>query len=493
MKSEYRRLAKASLIYGGGAAVNRFMSFLLLPVFTAYLTPADYGVSSILGFIAFFVYPVFSLGFGTAIGLCYFDSKETRYREAVIWTSLIILVASTLFMIIGASLFDTWISQISFQSAAYNRLIVISIIGTGASIATIPLGLSLQLEDKAFSYAFASIVGSTASIGLMILFVVGLSRGIVGLVEATALGQVITVLVFAFFVLPRIPYKFSSAIMKKLLRVGLPVIPGFAFVFILQYGNRYILQYIGSLDVVGIYTVGFNIGMPMGMAVGAFQSAWTPFFLSFVDKQNEARALFGKLFTYYVLGFGFLTLLFFLGAKPVVLLMTQPPFYSAFIVVGCSALAQFFIGVYSMLLPGAYFNKETHIVTSLQAGAAIISIMSNIIFIRVFGLIGAGIGLALGVSAMPIFLHWWNRRQRGRYLEIEFDKKRIVLFGLFMTLVIVCSFIPRSFSTLVEFLVSGAATIIAAIIVFLFLTTEERTAGLAIVQQYLTFRKTHAN
>ena len=368
---QLKRLARVSLIYGAGTIINRFISFLLLPVFTKYLTPADYGVSSILAFIAFFIQPVLTLGFGTSLGLCYFDQKTDEHKQSVIWSATVILTASVAIVIVSAFLFSREISQIAFQSPEYGNLVIISMLGTAATILVVPPMLYLQFEERAVSYVIASVLGSLISIGLMIYEVVFLLRGILGLVEAIAIGQAITLLLFLGIVAPKMKLTFSKSLGRALLRLGIPIIPGFAFVFLLQNANSYILQYLKGLDAVGIYTVGFNLGLPIGMVIGAFGNAWTPFFLSFTDKKEEAVTLFRRITTYYVMGFGFLTFLFFAFAKPFVMVMTQPPFHGAYSVVGWSAASQFFIGLFSVLLPAAYLAKEAKYITIIQGIAAV--------------------------------------------------------------------------------------------------------------------------
>src|SRR4030067_396896 len=88
------RLAKGTLIYGIGGILNRSVNFLLLPVFTSYLTPADYGIFSILGLIGFIVTPVFSLGSGVSMGICYFEGGTQEKKEATIWTTFTMLALS---------------------------------------------------------------------------------------------------------------------------------------------------------------------------------------------------------------------------------------------------------------------------------------------------------------------------------------------------------------------------------------------------------------
>lgn len=81
MKEQLFRLGRKTIVYGIGSILNRVISFLLLPLFTKYLTPTDYGVSSILGWMTFLITPIFSLGMGTAIATCYYEEKALREKR----------------------------------------------------------------------------------------------------------------------------------------------------------------------------------------------------------------------------------------------------------------------------------------------------------------------------------------------------------------------------------------------------------------------------
>ena len=126
----------------------------------------------------------------------------------------------------------------------------------------------------------------------------------------------------------------------------------------------------------------------MSVPVDALTVAWVPYFMSFIDRREEAEVLFGRIVTFYVIGFGTLSLMFYIFARPVVMLMTQPAFHNAYQAIGLSATAYFFSGLYSLLLPAMYFAKEVKYQTLIQAVAATFGVMANFVFIPAFDILG---------------------------------------------------------------------------------------------------------
>src|SRR5438309_944381 len=222
------------------------------------------------------------------------------------------------------------------------------------------------------------------------------------MIEAQLAGGALSLLLYLVLAAPRLRFRLDLRVGHELVRLGLPLIPGFVFLFVIHQGNKYVLQWFHGPDAVGVYSIGFNLGLAMALAVSAFQSAWLPYFMSFVDKRDEARTLFSRILVYYVLGFGTVSLLFFMAAKPVVMIMAQPAFHEAYQVVGLSASAQFLAGMFSVLLPGVYFAKDVRYVSVVEAGAAAIAIGLDLLLIPPFGVLGAAIALALGALAMVV-------------------------------------------------------------------------------------------
>jgi O-antigen/teichoic acid export membrane protein len=185
------------------------------------------------------------------------------------------------------------------------------------------------------------------------------------------------------------------------------------------------------------------------------------------------------------MGFGFLTFLFFAFAKPFVMVMTQPPFHGAYSVVGWSAASQFFIGLFSVLLPAAYLAKEAKYITIIQGIAAVFSIAINIILIHFWGKDGAGIGLAVGLLSLPMILYWWNLKRGERYIQVQYEWKRLTLLFTLFGIISLIFLIPRNFSLIQELLFSFSASIFVTLLTLALLTEKEKSVLRDLRQRFL--------
>lgn len=468
------RLAKNTLTYGVGQVLNRFISFLLLPVFTSYLTPADYGIISILGLLTLVAVPVFTLGLGMATGICYFEGNNQGRKETTIWTGFAILGVSVSILGVIGILFARQISLVAFLTPDYHYLVTVSLLGACMSILVTPFMLYLQFEERVKTFVILTVISTLISIGLSILMVVVLRKGVRGLIEGGLIAQAIGLVLYILLVAPGLKFRFNWRLGNELLRLGVPMIPSFAFLFILQQANKYILQWFDGLEAVGIYSIGYNFGLVMNMLVNAFTRAWYPYYTSFIDKQDEARILFGRVLTYYVFGFGAFSLLFYLTARPVVTIMTQPAFHQAYEVVGLSASAQFLIGVFSILIPGVLFAKELKYVSFVQSIAALISVALNLLLIPLLGVFGAALALMLGYLSMVALQYAWNLKRK--YLAVQYQWDRILRFACIYVSYMVLMLWPRTLPLSAEIAISCIGVVLLPLMLYSLLNSGEKQA-----------------
>jgi O-antigen/teichoic acid export membrane protein len=91
-----RRLASDSVIYGLGSVANQALSFLLLPLYTQYLTPADYGTLALLGAAGGVLALIVNAGVQSGLTRIFFDYENEDDRAAVVFTALAFTVVTTI-------------------------------------------------------------------------------------------------------------------------------------------------------------------------------------------------------------------------------------------------------------------------------------------------------------------------------------------------------------------------------------------------------------
>ncbi|MGH2462322.1 MAG: lipopolysaccharide biosynthesis protein [Candidatus Limnocylindria bacterium] len=487
MRSQILRLGRNTAIYGIGQVLLRMVSLLLLPLYTSYLTPADYGISSILGVMTYFLTPIFALGISGALGIVYFGREEPRDRAATIWTAFTTLAASAALLAIGGWAVSDRLAVLLFPTGQstydLSYLVTVALLTAATSIATQPLLARLQFEERAKTFVAITLSSSALSIALSVVLIVGLGRGVAGFIESAAIAQALTLVVAMVVSLRGLFFQVRPTIARELLVVGIPLIPGFLAIFVMLQANKALLQAGAGLDELGIYTVGFNIGLLMTLLVSGFTSAWFPFFSSFMHQQDRAGALFARVMTYYVLGAGTVSLLFFIGAQPLIRLATQPPFWGAYVSVGPSAAAQFLIGVHSVLVAGMYFTQKVRAGVVIQGAAATVSVVLNLLLIPPLGAAGAAIAVVLGFVTMVVLQHGWNVARVG--FHVPYEWRRLAAFAAIYVTTAVFFLWNRSWPLAAELGLSVLATVLVVGLVLAIVSPAERAQARAEIARRL--------
>lgn len=463
---------------------------LTLPLFTRLLTPADYGAVAMLSLISMVATPIFGVGIGVALGIVYSQqsSEADRVRVARVATTISVITAAT-FLVIGFALRDG-LAVLLVPEIPGTDLVTIAVVSTTVGILGIPLRGTIQLRGQAAAFAGIGFATALLALATHLTLVVGLRMGVIGLMSGTIVAQAVGTLAAWRLAMRRTGLAWDTSVALSLLRLGLPMVPSFASVFVIGQVSRYVLRYTHGIDAVGIFSVGANIGMTLGLATGAFASAWTPYFLALRDRPDTSRLLFGRVTTYYVWITGGMSLLYFFFAPTAMDVLVAEPYRQGYIAIGYAASAQFFTGLFGLLMPGPYFADDVKSVAITQGIAAVVAVCLAVILIPPLGLIGACVATATAGLALCVTQAAWNWKMRHRYLTIHYETGRLTVFGLAYVGAVLL-FSARPWIHAIPDVVAGlSATVALAVLITVLTSASERRVAFYIARgRYRSLRQ----
>lgn len=374
-----QKLSIDTIVYGFGNIASRFINLLLVPFYTRYLTTEDYGILAILGTISLLGQQIFSLGLGASLGIEYFKSDLSN-RHKIINNSLFILTCSSFLFLLLNIFFNYPIRHLIFKDKVDANIINLNALLVALQIIVIPFTLNLQFQGKSKIYTIISLSTLLITIISSIIFVLILKYSAIGIIISSIIGQVYSLILYLFTYKLYNPLDLSKKIITSIFNKGIPFIPSFISLFIISQNNRFFLQSRSGIDIVGIYSIGSSFGMVMSIFVGAFTTAWYPFFMSFSKNPILLKPKIQLISRIYLVFFGSLTILFFTCSRPLVFLLSQS-FRDSYYVIGFIALSQFLIGFHTILLPVFYFTEKVLSITLIQIIVSFLSVLINYLFI----------------------------------------------------------------------------------------------------------------
>lgn len=388
-------------IYGLGDVATSIISLLLLPVFTRYLAPADYGVITLLLTIEAVTKILFRWGVDTAFIRLYYDCADAAARQRLASTLFFLLLAANGVLLAAAVLSADWLSTVIFKTPAHGILIAMTVASTFvAGFYFIPLQV-LRIEQRSRTYIALTFTRSAGTIAARLWLVIGAGMGVFGIVLADVIVTAAFALILSRWAAPLIRPVFSRPVMREALGFGLPRVPHSVAHQVISVADRYFLNAYGTLRDVGLYSIGASFGLVLKLFLSAFEAAWTPFFLG-VMREPDARRVYASVSTYVVALLALLVAGLCAIAPGLVRLFTEAEFHAAAIVTPWIALGVMFQGLYLVGSIGLVITKRTKLYPLATGTAAAVSLLANALLIPRFGMLGAAWANVLSYAVLAL-------------------------------------------------------------------------------------------
>ena len=445
MFGQLLRLSKHSIIYGLGAAIGQVVAFFLIPVYTRYLTPSDYGHLEIYQTTLSILVIILAMGLTSALFMSYFKYDDEERRKTVVGTAFIFLTGTSfLFLVILLALAGDF-SRVFFGSTAYTfyfRVIFLTLffnVGTAIAFSV------LRVREQSKRYAIFALVQFLTSAGLSILFVVGLHRGVLGILEGGLIAIFLLYSLLLRDIIKNARLSFSIAQLKEMLSFGLPLVPAGLGVWIMTMADRYFLQFLSTPQELGLYSLGYKFGMVVqGLVVGPFSLAWGAFFWS-VTKDKNAKEIYSSVFTYFTLVGMAVALVVSVLSKEALEVMAAPAFHGAYRVIPLIAVSYVLYGCYLILPVGINLEKKTKYLAATVGVGAVVNLGLNYLLIPSYGMMGAAVATLSAYLLLPVGTYFVSRR----YYPIKYEWGRVAKIFVAAGLVYAGSLFVRNDSAMI--------------------------------------------
>jgi O-antigen/teichoic acid export membrane protein len=407
--AELRRLGKHSAIYGLGGLVSRILAVLLLPLYTRYLSPSDYGKVETLIALTTVIGIALRMGIHSAFFRFYFDSSEPSARLRVLRTSFWFTMAMATAGLVGGLLLAAPISDVLFGSSDDSELVIAAFVGLWAGMNYEQLTSLFRVEERSVAFVSASLANIFLTIGATLLLVVALDKGPTGVIVGNFTGTLIVYVVLIGYRREQLGLELDRGLLREMNRFGLPLVPTALFLWVTNFSDRLFLVRLADTTEVGLYSVGVRIASAMVLLLTAFRLAWPAFAYS-IEDDREARRTYAFVLTYVVLVTTWVATGLALLSPWIVEWIAAPAFEESSRVVGPLAFAAVAFAGYIVVAIGVGRAKRTQFNWVVTGAAAAVNVALNLVLIPPYGMMGAAIATVAAYSTMFVGMIWWSQQ-----------------------------------------------------------------------------------
>jgi O-antigen/teichoic acid export membrane protein len=404
-----KELARHSAIYGLGSVVSSLLAVFLLPLYTRYLTRADYGSIETLVAASAVLTIFLQAGINSAFFRFYFDSPDPDDRNRVVRTSFwFTMGGATVGLALGVLLAPE-LSSLLFATHSRAGLVRAAAVMLWANLNYQQLTSLFRVEQRSLAYVIASLTNVAITIGATIVLVVGLHKGALGALIGNFAG---TLSVYFPLLLHRrfqLGLQFDRGLLRRMNAFGLPLVPAALALWVNNFSDRLFLVKLAGASEVGLYSIGIRLSSAIVLLLTAFRTAWPAFAYS-IEDEREARDTYGFVLTYVLLIVCWAALALGALGPWLVHLLTTPQFYSGSRVVALLAFANAAKAGFMVVSIGIGRARRTQFNWVVTGFAAVVNIVLNVILIPPYGMIGAGIATVASFTVMFVFMAWHSQR-----------------------------------------------------------------------------------
>ena len=404
-----RRLATTGAAYTAASILSKLLAVALLPLYTSYLEPSDYGAAEVLFTAVVTVSIVVRLGIIEALLRFFYLPDEDG--EAVVATGFASLFWATSAGALVLLPFAPQIADLLLDNGVDGAAGLVRISIGGLWILTLyEYLISLfRLDERARAYFTITILHVLAAIPLTVFLVVGEGLGAEGLLLGSYLSGVPFVLWFVASERRRLALRPDRDLLRRMIRFGLPTMPAEVSLYSLQFIDRIIIVRSIGLAEAGLYALAFKFSQSIQVVVRGFQLAWPPLAYSIQDDE-EARRTYAVVVTAFTALCAFIVVGVWLEARWLVRFLAADEYFDAYKAIGPLALGAALYGVYlaQLVILGRTGRTERNLPATLAATVANVGL--NLLLVPPYGIVGAAVALVLSYLVVIALMYAFTQK-----------------------------------------------------------------------------------
>ncbi|MCL4539970.1 MAG: oligosaccharide flippase family protein [Bacteroidetes bacterium] len=402
-----KKLAKESLFYGVAGGANRFIGVLLVPVYTRFFAPDQYGLLDLLMSSMTILVLLAGMQIESGVGRSYYEAKDERTEGKLIGTGISLYIPSCiLWAILLLAAYKFWFA--SYPQLSWGIAIALAVSLLPNQIVGLALYI-FRLEHRPIWFAVISLGDVLTGATLSILAVLVLKMGVEGVIWGLVISKVVWSTVSLLLLRRSITSVFDKRYAKEILYYGVPIVPSSLTKWGQNYANRFILVAFLNLADVGIFSVAVKLASIVLLVDTAFRMAWDPLAIELMGKQGS-ESKYSRMLSVYILVMFSLAAFISAVGTPAVGLIAGSRYIEAGRFVGFISIGLIWSGAMQIMGLGNNITRKTYRnIAGFGVGAGF-NVVVLLLTVKLFGLLAAGMTFMFGAMAAASVLLFTAQR-----------------------------------------------------------------------------------
>jgi O-antigen/teichoic acid export membrane protein len=461
MKNDIHSTLKHTIIYSLGNLSIKAVGFILLPLYTSYLSVSNFGILGIFDAIMQFSVAVFSYKLSTAMMRWLVIEKEIKKQKQIIFTAFSTTIILLIPVILVLIFTKNYLAVLFFDSELYSNYLLILIYTIVSEILLSFILDIIRTREKSILYLIFTVSKVFLNLVLTIYFVTKLKMGVEGVILSQLLASVFILIISTPILLKNILLKFNIQIAKEMLYYGIPLVFSTISTMILTLSDRFYLKFYYNLSEVGIFNLSYKIASVINIIIiQSFQLGFLPIAFKKYEEGNT-QVFFIKVLKYYSTILMIFVVILSIFSKEIILLLAEnKEYFESYYFVPIIAFTFYIKGIQYNYSLGLHFVKKTKYNVYVVLTGVIINLILNFLFVPKFGIWGATISSV--IAGIVILIMFYKLSQRE--YKIDYNIRELLLLSFLGVIFIVLGYYLSSFSFLI-----GVILKLLSIFLFVFL------------------------
>lgn len=386
--------------------VNRGVSFIMLPIYTRFLTPADYGILELIEMTVDIISVIAGMGILSGLFKFYYQFKEEHDKKELVSTMFIMVIIFYFVACFLGGMSSSFLSSLIFRTEKYTSYITIAFINLflQSTLCFVPL-VYLRAQQRSSFFVVVSGIKLIIQLTLNILFVVYLEMGVMGVLYSSMISSLGIGLSMTTYTFSRIGFQLSKDKAKMLFNFGYPFVFSSLATFILTFSDRYFLNHYFELSVVGIYSLAYKFGFLLAsFPIAPIMNIWMVQRFELINKDGYEK-IYNQFFSWFCIISLSAALLISMAVRDVIRVMSAPSFWDAYKIVPIIVLAYFFQPCTDFFNFGIYHTGKTKHIAYSNLFSSIVIIALSFLLIPRYGALGAAWATLISFTVRLLYVY----------------------------------------------------------------------------------------